>query len=178
MSDKERSNGSGGRKVLHTGLGVALLAGSGYLVYRIGKNIVENIRANREEGQYSDPDKQSNNAKLQAMASQIATLFSAAFNPSGVSWMRSVDGTDEDQCYKNARDMNVNKIPWSMVSTAYKGVFSRDLLQDLQSEMSTSEMNTFNTILNSKNPNNDYQSAISGLGKIIFTSPKFYKLVS
>lgn len=140
-----------------------LIIGSAWAGKILVGKIVESIRQKREENQYYKPDNNTTNAQKQALATQIATRFSAAFNPSGISWMRNTDGTNEQAVYMCARDLALNKIPWSMVNTAYKGVMGRDLIYDLQSELNSDELIKFNAILTASDPNTAYQSAINGV---------------
>lgn len=155
-------------------LEIVLILGGGVAAFILGKKLFNSIRANIEENQYYKPDKNTDNSQKQSIASQLAVKFSAAFNPSGNSWMRSIDQTDEKAIFQCARDMNKNKIPWSMVSTAYKGTIGRDLLSDLQSELDANELNLFNSILSATDADAAYNNAmlkrfgkIEGLGNLV-----------
>ena len=141
---------------------LVVLAGAGFFVGKklIG-DLIDNIRARREGNQYD-----SNNAK-QALASQVATRFNSAFNPSGNKWMRSWDQTDEKAVFECARDMAKNKVSMSMVTTSYRGLFQRELVSDLQSELDSRELQLFNSILTSSDPELAYKNAmLQRFGKI------------
>lgn len=76
---------------------------------------------------------------------QQASVLYNAMNPSGVSWMRSIDQTNEKMVYEAARRIS----NWNEVRTTYRNLYNRDLLADLQSELDTNEYKTFLTLLNS-----------------------------
>ena len=136
---------------------VGLFIGGGIGAYFVGKKLFDAIRAIIERNQYYKP---GNETSKQTIASQLAVKFSAAFNPSGVSWMRAMDQTNEQAVFECARDMNKNKIPWSMVSGAYKGTIGRDLLSDLQSELDSDEIALFNGILTASDADSAYNNAM------------------
>lgn len=143
---------------------IVLIASGSIIAIVVGKKFVEGIIAtlkqNREESQYYDPNKNSTLAQKQALSSQLATKFKTAFNPSGNDWMMSWDQTDERSVFQCARDINKYKLSWAMVSTAYKGVFNRDLTNDLSAELDAAENSLFLSILNAADPDMGYQNAM------------------
>lgn len=143
---------------------IAGLSALGLGVLLLGKNslsnLIDSIRLKREENQYYDPNNQSSNAQKEALASQLATKFNAGFNPSGVSWLRNTDQTNEKAIFQCARDVAKNKIPWSMMTKAYKGIIDRDLTYDLQSELDSDELDLFNSILAASDPELAFQNVM------------------
>ena len=93
-----------------------------------------------------------------------ATVLYNAMNPSGISWMRSFDKTNEDMIYEAARKIT----DWNAVQTTYRNLYTRDLLSDLQSELDTEEYQTFIKILNqSKGSGNNPAASTANKGMII-----------
>jgi len=135
---------------------VGLFVGGGVGAFFVGKAIFSAIRAMIEKNQYDKPGSETK----QSIASKLSVKFSAAFNPSGVSWMRAIDQTNEQAVFECARDLNINKIPWSMISSAYKGTQGRELLSDLQSELDSEELNLFNGILTATDANTAFSNAM------------------
>ena len=84
----------------------------------------------------------------------------SAMNPSGISWLMWSDGTNEDaiaQIASQIQDLDT-------VATAYRNLYSDDLLKDLQSELSTTLFNSFlqtvsNNRINSQSGNRSGQSS-------------------
>ena len=72
-----------------------------------------------------------------------ATVLYNAMNPSGIKWMRSFDTTNENMMYEAARKIT----DWNEVQTTYRNLYSRDLLSDLDSELTTKELQTLYSIL-------------------------------
>jgi len=98
---------------------------------------------------------------------QQATILHNAMNPSGISWMRSYDGTNNTAVFEAARNIT----DWNAVQATYKKLYARNLLSDLQSELNTNELNTFMTILNTSKARTD-----GGGGEIVTT--KGYLIVA
>ncbi|MBT7825963.1 MAG: hypothetical protein HN600_05160 [Bacteroidetes bacterium] len=76
-----------------------------------------------------------------------ATVLFNAMNPSGIKWMQAFDTTNEEMVYDAARRIT----NWNEVQTTYRNLYSKDLLNDLQNELTTKEFNTFFSLLNTKN---------------------------
>ena len=106
----------------------------GFLLYKLGKKIIADMNKKSTESQADDsPEVQ------QAMAMR------SAINPSGVSWLKSMDGTNTTAIFDTAKQ--IKKL--DAVSTAYRNLYSDDLLMDLQSELSTSDYQKFLTMVSS-----------------------------
>ncbi len=98
---------------------------------------------------------------------QQATFFYNAMNPSGISWMRAIDFTNEDMIYAAARKVT----DWNAVQQTYSNLYSRNLLSDLQSELSSREYKTFMNILSFGKANRDkHNTNRSRRGKVIASS--------
>ena len=130
-----------------------LVVGGIYLTYRLGKNLIAGINKNDAQSKADDsPDVR------QAMA------LRSAMNPSGISWMMSMDTTNTTTVLDTARTItNLDN-----VSKAYKNLYQNNLLDDLQSELSTSDYQKFLTIVSS-NSNKDTTSG--GAAPVQFAKP-------
>lgn len=130
-----------------------LVVGGIYLTYRLGKNLIAGINKNDAQSKADDsPDVR------QAMA------LRSAMNPSGISWMMSMDTTNTSAIIDTARTItNLDS-----VSKAYKNLYQNNLLDDLQSELSTSDYQKFLTIVSS-NTNKDTSSG--GAAPVQFAKP-------
>jgi hypothetical protein len=112
----------------------ALIAGGIYLTYRVGKNLIAKV--NKNNAQKNTDDKPE---VRQAMS------LRSSVNPSGYSWMKSLDTVMEI-----AKTItNLDK-----VQKAYKDLYQDNLLDDLQSDLSTGEYEAFLNIIAS-NANKD-----------------------
>ncbi len=106
----------------------------GYLLYKVGKKIIADMKKQSTENQADDsPEVQ------QAMA------LRSAMNPSGMSWLKSVDSTNTTAIFDAAKQ--IKKL--DDVSAAYKNLYSDDLLMDLQNDLSTSDYQKFLTMVSS-----------------------------
>jgi hypothetical protein len=74
---------------------------------------------------------------------ELARQYKAAFDPYNTGWL-PYNGTDTEALYKLAGKTFV----WSDVRSAYKTLYGRDLIADLESELSSSELQNFYDILN------------------------------
>ena len=117
----------------------ALIAGGIYLTYRVGKNLLAKVNKNNAQ----------KNADDKPEIRQAMSLRSAV-NPSGYSWMKSFDTTNVSTVMEIAKTIaNLDK-----VQKAYKDLYQDNLLDDLQSDLSTSEYEAFLNIIAS-NANKD-----------------------
>ena len=105
---------------------------------------------------------------------QQATFFYNAINPSGISWMRSFDFTNEKMIYDAARKVT----DWNSVQKAYANLYNRNLLSDLQSELNTTEYKTFLRILSSGKASRDKNMAMSSRRGLIIASSKAVRIRS
>ena len=112
----------------------ALVVGGIYLTYRLGKNIIASL--NKSDAQNKADDSPE---VRQAMA------LRSAMNPSGISWMMSMDTTDTGTVLNTAKTItNLDS-----VQKAYKNLYQDNLLDNIQDELSTSEYQKFLTIISS-----------------------------
>jgi len=76
-----------------------------------------------------------------------ALKINQALNPSGFSFLKSFDGTDEDLLFKIAEEIkNIDK-----VAKIYYEIFNSRLYDDLQKELSAEELQRFFDIIKKKN---------------------------
>ena len=126
-----------------------LITGGLYLGYRITRKTFKGFRA-RNTSALADE---------RADVRQAMGLRSA-MNPSGISWLMWSDGTNEDAIAQIAAQIQ----DLDTVATAYRNLYSDDLLKDLQSELSTALFNSFlqtvsNNRINSQSGNPSGQSS-------------------
>lgn len=118
--------------------GVAIGLG-GYALYKLGKGIIANIKKNQTQSNVGEN-----------LETQQATILRTAMNPSGISWMKSFDTTDNDTILATAtqiKDLNA-------VVKSYKNLYQDDLLTDLQSELSTEDYKKFLSIVQGNSQSN------------------------
>jgi len=108
--------------------GVLSIAGYKFLLQPAYRKYKMN---NEQRNILSDPNKQQ------------ATYLYNAMNPSGISWMRSFDNTNEETVYSAARRIT----NWNAVQSTYGNLYNRNLLSDLQKELDNDEYQTFLRIL-------------------------------
>jgi hypothetical protein len=105
----------------------------------VGKNLIAKV--NKNNAQKNTDDKPE---VRQAMS------LRSSVNPSGYSWMKSFDTTNVDTVMEIAKTItNLDK-----VQKAYKDLYQDNLLDDLQSDLSTGEYEAFLNIIAS-NANKD-----------------------
>jgi hypothetical protein len=85
----------------------------------------------------TEAEADSNPAVQQAMALRVA------MNPSGLEWLRRVDGTDLTGIFTTA--LKITSI--QAVASAYKNLYQSSLFDDLQTELSASEYQKLLTIV-------------------------------
>ncbi len=85
---------------------------------------------------------------INGLAAAYATQFFNAMVRS-TGWISDWfgDGTNTDVIYATATEMHRHKVSFADVNQAYKGLYQRDLLEHLQSELDSEEMIKFNTLL-------------------------------
>ncbi len=75
--------------------------------------------------------------------SLLAVQIRQALNPSGITWIMDVDGTDEPLLYDAAKKIT----DLSKVSTAYKNLYNSDLITDLQNELDNTQLVQFQNFI-------------------------------
>jgi hypothetical protein len=130
-----------------------LVIGGIYLTYRLGKNIITSI--NKSDAQNKADDSPE---VRQAMA------LRSAMNPSGISWMMSFDTTNTSTVMDSAKTItNLDN-----VQTAYKNLYQDNLLDDLQSELTSSDYQKFLTIISA---NSKKDTSGGGSAAVQFAKP-------
>lgn len=78
---------------------------------------------------------------------------------SGYGWWNDVfgDGTDEEALYQVAREMKAGGVSFSLVSSKYKVLYNRELIDDLTQELNSEELQKFQAAL---------QTGLAGLGAV------------
>lgn len=121
-----------------------------YLTYYFGKEIIASL--NKSDAQSKADD---------SPEVRQAMVLRSAMNPSGVSWMMSLDTTNTSKVMETAK--NITNL--DNVQKAYKKLYQDNLLDDIQNELSTSDYQKFLTIISS-NTNKD--TTHSGAGPLQF----------
>lgn len=135
-----------------------MIAGGLYLGYRVTSKAIKNMR--------------SRNTSVLADQSPVvrqAMGLRSAMNPSGVSWLMWSDGTNEDAIAQIASQItNLDS-----VATAYRNLYGKELIQDLQGELSTDKFNAFlQTISNNRINNSSGSSGSSTSSSGAYTAPQ------
>ena len=121
-------------KLLDYGLKAVVVAGTVYGISKLIKHYQKNNTENQVE---KNPE-----------VSQAMTIYSA-MNPSGMEWMRKMDGTNTEAILNVAKEItDLNK-----VQNAYRKLYNSSLLDDLRQELSPEDYNKFLNTLK-YNPNN------------------------
>lgn len=115
-------------------VGGAAIGIGGFLVYKLARKIITGIQQRNTEKMADDSPE-----VRQAMA------LRSAMNPSGISWMKSMDTTNTTAVFETAKQ--IKKL--DEVGTAYKKLYDDDLLKDLQNELSASDYQKFLTMVSS-----------------------------
>lgn len=114
---------------------------------------------------------------------QAMTIYSA-LNPSGMEWMKKMDGTNTDAIFKTANEISdLNK-----VMAAYKKLYNSSMLDDLRQELSpedyTKFLNTLKFSTNNTNkgtankPKNDFKKGTALITKLQSSLRKTPKNIS
>jgi hypothetical protein len=123
-------------KLLDYGIKAILVAGAVYGITKIVKNYQ---KSNTEHQVEKKPE-----------VSQAMTIYSA-MNPSGMDWMKKMDGTNTEAILNTAQEItDLNK-----VQDAYKKLYNSSMMDDLRQELSPEDYTKFlNTLkFNPKNIN-------------------------
>lgn len=124
--------------LLRGGFFVSLMAATFFIVRKI-TNMVRRTGAIKNYGDTSTPD-----GKATAFANQ---LYQAMISTNAFISKYFGDGTDTAAIYSTAAEMYKNKIPFSEVSKKFRALHGNDLLEMLNSDLSSQEMLRFNQIL-------------------------------
>jgi len=119
-----------------------ILAGGIYVSYRLGKKLLAVLQKSDAQSKADDSPE-----VRQAMA------LRSAINPSGISWMKSFDTTDNSLVFNTAKQItNLDQ-----VSKSYKNLYQDNLLDDLQDDLSGSDFQKFLSMVSSS-PKKDTSS--------------------
>ncbi len=111
-------------KLLDYGIKAILVAGAVYGITKIVKNYK---KSNTEHQVEKKPE-----------VSQAMTIYSA-MNPSGMDWMKKMDGTNTEAVLNTAQEItDLNK-----VQDAYKKLYNSSMLDDLRQELSPEDYTKF-----------------------------------
>lgn len=111
-----------------------LLAGGIFVTWKVGRNLLKQINKDSQQLQVDD-----------SPAVRQAMTLRSALNPSGVSWLRSTDGTNEQLILDIAKTITT----LDEVEKAYQGLYDDNLLDDLQSDLSAEDYQKFLTLVSS-----------------------------
>ena len=156
-------------KLLDYGIKAVLVAGA---VYGITK-IVKTYQKSNAEHQ----------VEKNSEVSQAMTIYSA-MNPSGMDWMKKMDGTNTEAILNTAQEItDLNK-----VQDAYRKLYNSSLLDDLRQELSPEDYTKFlNTLKFSSNntnkgtsfkPKNDFKRGTALITKLSTNLRKTPKNIS
>ncbi len=135
-----------------------MIAGGLYLGYRVTSKAIKNMRS-RNTSVLAD----------QSPEVRQAMGLRSAMNPSGVSWLMWSDGTNEDAIAQIASQIT----NLDAVATAYRNLYGKELIQDLQGELSTDKFNAFlQTISNNRINNSSGSSSNSTSSSGAYTAPQ------
>jgi hypothetical protein len=122
------NNDSIKHKLLDYGVKAVLLGGAVYGLHKLYEHYQKD---QTEKGADDKPE-----------VRQASTIYSA-FNPSGMDWMKKMDGTNTEAIFNTAKEItDLNK-----VMRAYKNLYNSSMLDDLRQELSPEDYTKFlNTI--------------------------------
>jgi len=115
-------------------VGGVVVGVGGFLLYKLGKKIVDDLKHNGTENKADDSPE-----VRQAMN------FRSGINPSGISWMKTFDSLNYDMIMDTAKTVT----NLDAVSTAYKNLYTDDLLADLQRELNPENYQRLLTLISS-----------------------------
>jgi hypothetical protein len=117
---------------LALGLGIVTVAGFGYWI------ISKKLKENRLKRNYQEVEKELGvNTPDGKAAGYAAVLFSAMDG-----W-----GTNEDLIYSTIREMKSQGVLFAAVANAYRKLYGKNLLRDIQDELSSTEYMKFQKII-------------------------------
>jgi hypothetical protein len=115
-------------------VGGVVLGVGGWSLYKVGKGLADDAKRKRAEQELdSSPE------------ARQASVLRSAMNPSGISWMRNMDTTDSSRILETAKTIT----NLDAVITSYRKLYSADLIEDLQSELSSEDYQKFMNLVSS-----------------------------
>ncbi len=115
-------------------VGGAAIGIGGFILYKLARKVITGIQKQNTEKMADDSPE-----VRQAMA------LRSAMNPSGITWMRSFDGTNTKVIFDIVKQ--IKKL--DDVGSAYRKLYDDDLLKDLQNELSATDYQKFLTMVSS-----------------------------
>lgn len=134
-----------------------LIAGGLYLGYRVTSKTIKNMRS-RNTSVLAD----------QSPEVRQAMGLRSAMNPSGVSWLMWSDGTNEDAITQISEQIQ----NLDAVATAYRNLYGKELVADLQGELSTERFNSFLQTVSNNRINKTSGSSSSSTSSGAYTAPQ------
>jgi len=115
-------------------VGGVVVGVGGYLLYKLGKKIVDDLKHKGTE------DKADDSPEVRQ-----AMNFRSGINPSGISWMKTFDSLNYDMIMDTAKTVT----NLDAVNLAYKNLYGDDLLLDLQRELNAENYQRLLTLISS-----------------------------
>ena len=140
-------------------IGVASIA-----VYFLGRKFINAFKKDGAEAELATDQ-----------SAQQAQAFMTAFNPSGSSWLKFSDGTDNKKVFELAAQVR----DFPKVQKFYRDLYKSSLIEDLGNELNSTELARFWAIINGKKVQSD--AIAKGKARIVANKFKFKlgdKLVS
>lgn len=117
-------------------IGLSLIAIGGIFATKAIKSVLDK-KKQENAGNLIDSTDQA-----KAQSTVLAQRAYAAMFRAGATWF--ADGTDEDELYKVATSLFRQRIPFATFTDIYKKLYpGRNFVSDLQSELSSSELEEF-----------------------------------
>jgi hypothetical protein len=125
------------------------IAGGLYASFLLGRKLVRSLQTRNTQAMVD-----------QSPVVRQAMSLKSAMNPSGTSWLMWSDGTKEDAIRQIATQIT----NMDAVNRAYRNLYQRELLSDLQSELSTADLNAFLQTVASNRVNSSSSSSTNSNG--------------
>ena len=130
--------------VMGKAMNVAFVGAAAGGAYLLVKKLVNDAQRTSALKDYGNPN------STDGLAARFATQFYSAIVQTA-EWVNDTvgDGTDQDLVYKTAGEMYRTRVTLYEVSAKYKALYRRDLVADLQKDLSAAEMESFNRMISS-----------------------------
>jgi hypothetical protein len=115
-------------------VGGVVVGVGGFLLYKFGEKLINDLKHKGTE------DKADDSPEVRQ-----AMNFRSGINPSGISWMKTFDSLNYDMIMDTAKTVT----NLDAVSTAYKNLYTDDLLADLQRELNAENYQRLLTLISS-----------------------------